>query len=50
VIGYSGFRKDFLAERAKIPEALFDLKYAEGVDEATKATLMTVPQVSDDIA
>jgi len=41
-----GFRKDFLAERAKIPEALFDLKYAEGVDEATKATLMTVPQVA----
>lgn len=25
-----GFRKDFLAERAKIPESLFDLKYLDG--------------------
>ncbi|CAD5217870.1 unnamed protein product [Bursaphelenchus xylophilus] len=40
-----GFRKDFLAERAKIPESLFDLKYLEGHDEV-KESLLDVSQVA----
>lgn len=43
-----GFRKDFLAERAKIPESLFDLKYMEGEKEALgiKDALMDVSQIA----
>jgi len=40
-----GFRKEFLAERAKIPEALFDLKYMDGSD-ADRASLMNVSQIA----
>lgn len=43
-----GFRKDFLAERAKIPEALFDLKYIDGEKENStiKSSLMDVSQIA----
>lgn len=40
-----GFRKDFLAERAKIPESLFDLKYLEGYDNV-RDTLLDISQVA----
>lgn len=43
-----GFRKDFLAERAKIPEALFDFKYMDGEKEniSIKGSLMDVSQIA----
>uniref|UniRef100_A0A914GW17 40S ribosomal protein S3 n=1 Tax=Globodera rostochiensis TaxID=31243 RepID=A0A914GW17_GLORO len=40
-----GYRRDFHAERAKIPEALFDLKHAD-LSETERATLMSVAQVA----
>ena len=39
-----GFRKDFHAERAKIPEALFDLKYFDSTPEE-KNCLINVSQI-----
>ena len=39
-----GFRKDFHSERAKIPEALFDLKYLRG--ENRPRHLMTVSDIA----
>lgn len=43
-----GFNKDFLAERSKIPEALFDLKYINGEKENStiKSSLMDVSQIT----
>ncbi|KAL3089937.1 hypothetical protein niasHS_006389 [Heterodera schachtii] len=41
-----GYRRDFHAERAKIPEALFDLKHATDISETERATLMSVSQVA----
>ncbi|KAI6194520.1 WD repeat-containing protein 48-like protein [Aphelenchoides besseyi] len=40
-----GFRKDFLAERARIPEALFDKKYLEG-HEVLRETYLDVSTVA----
>uniref|UniRef100_A0A7E4VUT1 Actin-like protein 6A n=1 Tax=Panagrellus redivivus TaxID=6233 RepID=A0A7E4VUT1_PANRE len=43
-----GFRKDFLSERAKIPESLFDLKYLHTADNkpAPSSTLMNVSDIA----
>jgi hypothetical protein len=41
-----GFRKDFLAERAKIPESLFDLKYLDGDGLNNRESLMNVSQIA----
>lgn len=40
-----GYRRDFHAERAKIPETLFDLKHAD-VAEEEKAALIPVSQIA----
>lgn len=40
-----GFKKDFLAERAKIPEALFDFKYLVG-HEDRRSVYMEIPRVA----
>jgi hypothetical protein len=40
-----GFHKDFLGERARIPESLFDLRCLSG-HETTKHTYMDVSQVA----
>ncbi|CAJ0923826.1 unnamed protein product, partial [Mesorhabditis belari] len=39
----NGFHKEFLAERIKVPEGLFDLKYLRDVDNST---LMNVSQIA----
>ncbi|KAI1722733.1 actin domain-containing protein [Ditylenchus destructor] len=41
-----GFRKDFLSERARIPEALFDLKHIEDDTNNLKDTLINVSTIA----
>ncbi|KJH40371.1 Actin [Dictyocaulus viviparus] len=41
----NGFTKEFLAERIKIPESLFDLKYLRNVP-AVQSTLLNVTQIA----
>ncbi|KAK6014687.1 Actin, partial [Ostertagia ostertagi] len=40
-----GFTKEFLAERIKVPESLFDLKYLRNMP-ATQSTLLNVTQIA----
>lgn len=40
-----GYRQDFLVERAKIPESLFDFKYLVGHNEM-KDTYLDVSQIA----
>ncbi|VDO24580.1 unnamed protein product [Haemonchus placei] len=41
----NGFTKEFLAERIKVPESLFDLKYLRNMP-ATQSTLLNVTQIA----